>query len=903
MKQEPTPLLSVVYTLAQEIDGLMQRILDPLLKENKSSVTVKRSYSSYISHMDVLLDLNAELDPKALFAAGKGLISHGDALIQLFEKSKAFNPEYAPLTEQIQSLFERLRYAIQDIQVSAESSQPAPKMKKADVIKDPEPEDEEKTEDRFRDQIIGYSADGPSSDDRLGVSTDVRWLSSIIIAKDWFPPLSIGLFGDWGSGKSSFMLMMQEEIKKLVGHARGVDSKDTAYIQNVAQIRINAWHCMDTNLWANLAIQIMEGISKAVFDSLPENENYKIACQKDLLSQLTITQKQIEDLETSKTLIQSNLNQSQTDYTKKIIEADALKNKIENFRSLKKEEWLALMEESPEIKQDYDAISDQLHLDTTRAVPDQIDDLIQSQRTIQRRISGLWDWGKRNPLPFFMAVFLGCLLFGTLFLFGTWSDNAVFKLTTALIEIGGFLALINPYLTQLSEFLNRAEKIKTVTQSVAETKKHLLQSQLSAEEDRLAAVASRLEEIRQEETLLEQRIEDIRAGKHIEAFLHSRIANADYKDQLGIIAMIRQDFEQLSKMLKAGFKFKKPIGDSPPTAVTLDRVAIYIDDLDRCTPKRVVEVLEAVHLLLAIDFFVVVVAVDPRWLLNSLQWHYRELFTSGSDNLQVSEEEKTAWESTPHNYMDKIFQIPFTLKPMKKKGYIDLIDGLITIPEKPVTPDLKTIQPPPEQIDPGLTIKEIPEPKTDPDEPKPDLNPVGMTLTRIEKQLLSKLQPLLQTPRSAKRLINTYRLIRAPFQGKALRRFVDEDTLSGEFVCVQILLGILIGFPNLAPDIFHSLEKQKSKKFWQFIDQLKPKQGKTTSDSNLVKKGLTERESINWLKFHTAMTDFCNDIQTAGDDLKNVFELSSNLDVYRKWMKEVARYSFRAGYVVSKLNR
>jgi hypothetical protein len=31
-----------------------------------------------------------------------------------------------------------------------------------------------------------------------------------------------------------------------------------------------------------------------------------------------------------------------------------------------------------------------------------------------------------------------------------------------------------------------------------------------------------------------------------------------------------------------------------------------------------VELLEAVHLLLAVDLFVVVVAVDPRWLLRSL---------------------------------------------------------------------------------------------------------------------------------------------------------------------------------------------------------------------------------------------------------------------------------------------
>ena len=49
----------------------------------------------------------------------------------------------------------------------------------------------------------------------------------------------------------------------------------------------------------------------------------------------------------------------------------------------------------------------------------------------------------------------------------------------------------------------------------------------------------------------------------------------------------------------------------------IERIILYIDDLDRCPPKRVVEVLEAVHLLLAFDLFVVVVAVDARWLERS----------------------------------------------------------------------------------------------------------------------------------------------------------------------------------------------------------------------------------------------------------------------------------------------
>ena len=51
----------------------------------------------------------------------------------------------------------------------------------------------------------------------------------------------------------------------------------------------------------------------------------------------------------------------------------------------------------------------------------------------------------------------------------------------------------------------------------------------------------------------------------------------------------------------------------------VDRIILYIDDLDRCPEANVVEVLQAVHLLLAFPLFVVVVGVDSRWLLHSLQ--------------------------------------------------------------------------------------------------------------------------------------------------------------------------------------------------------------------------------------------------------------------------------------------
>jgi hypothetical protein len=76
----------------------------------------------------------------------------------------------------------------------------------------------------------------------------------------------------------------------------------------------------------------------------------------------------------------------------------------------------------------------------------------------------------------------------------------------------------------------------------------------------------------------------------------------------------------------------------------------------------------------------VVVGVDPRWLLHSLRQHSKA-FQSQTENDESSEEERTRWRSTPLNYLEKIFQIPFTLRPMGESGFGKMIDTLTKPPE------------------------------------------------------------------------------------------------------------------------------------------------------------------------------------------------------------------------------
>ena len=77
--------------------------------------------------------------------------------------------------------------------------------------------------------------------------------------------------------------------------------------------------------------------------------------------------------------------------------------------------------------------------------------------------------------------------------------------------------------------------------------------------------------------------------------------------------------------------------------------------------------LQAVHLLLAFPLFVVVVAVDSRWLAHSLAEHYPAL-TVPRERVPRPLDGDEADQPTPSDYLEKIFQVPFWIEPLGEYG-------------------------------------------------------------------------------------------------------------------------------------------------------------------------------------------------------------------------------------------
>ena len=61
--------------------------------------------------------------------------------------------------------------------------------------------------------IAGFKSDEADGEDQLGIEKEVEALCIVLAAKDIEPPISLGLFGDWGSGKSFFMKKMEDWFK------------------------------------------------------------------------------------------------------------------------------------------------------------------------------------------------------------------------------------------------------------------------------------------------------------------------------------------------------------------------------------------------------------------------------------------------------------------------------------------------------------------------------------------------------------------------------------------------------------------------------------------------------------------------------------------------------------------
>jgi hypothetical protein len=132
-----------------------------------------------------------------------------------------------------------------------------------------------------------------------------------------------------------------------------------------------------------------------------------------------------------------------------------------------------------------------------------------------------------------------------------------------------------------------------------------------------------------------------------------------------------------------------------------------------------------------------------------------------------------------------------------------------------------------------------------------------------------------RTPRAAKRLVNVYRLLRAPLDADKLAQLLGDASAAPEFPAALLLLTIVTGFPDLAQAVIGGLMQTPTPTgTWaEFIGKHQHSQDQASAaTSELLWKVFFERY---------------DQIDRTG--------LPQQIDSYIRWAPMVARYSFRTG--------
>lgn len=700
-------------------------------------------------------------------------------------------------------------------------------------------------------QLAGFAPDSIYGQvDQLDITGDVKTLTSIMLARDIRPPLAIGLFGDWGSGKSFFMHSMREEAERLSTRAHA--QKASPFCSDVLQIEFNAWHYIDSNLWASLVSCILEKLSARVnSEDTPEVKASKLLEQ---LSCAKAIHQQAEAEEAAARIAleeeEKQLNQiRQERHTKELALANLTSSDI-----------LALIGDDDELKSSFEAASKALGVPVLLSRIEDVKDVASKIQSLHGRTVGLLRSTLFAPgiRWYILALFLGLLAVpaATAFLIrlagseNYWWTQACALVTQISVVLGSATLWVRKGLEVYDENLTTLENGKSkVDKLIAQRLNSPSEDEISLAQSidelkvREKAASAQVQATAERVAEIQVQVQTLKRANSLSHFLAERSKSSDYLQHLGLISLIRRDFEELAKKLQ---------GPTSDDMKPVERIVLYIDDLDRCPPEKVADVLQAVHLLLAYPLFVVVVGVDARWLLHSLSKKFAQ-FENGPTESKTADGQ---WASTPQHYLEKIFQIPFALRPMNSQGFEGLVGSLLQaspptqaresvgqapspqpssqpskereqkygLPTK-TAPSVTYIRPGPVYAN-GETLHSIltrvgalpldgsgrPGSSSEtPGEVFEEVDEQALVIQPWEVEFAKQLHRFILSPRAAKRFTNIYRILKARVPHRDLATYEGSMFEPGEFRVPMLLLAILTNNPQLASKWFPLLMLKASR--------------------------------------------------------------------------------------------
>ncbi|MEQ8470686.1 MAG: P-loop NTPase fold protein [Marinoscillum sp.] len=657
----------------------------------------------------------------------------------------------------------------------------------------------------------GYNSDWAYTEkDLLGIENDVRAFALLLASRNVTPPLAIALFGRWGSGKSFFMRHLEKRIKELSQHQRFLNkdelpstpnfkSREKEFCQGIAHIWFNAWSYLDANLWAGLAHSLFQKLNEYISNTT-SGEIERLKIQVRIAKRLQLLHGDLQN------------------YTEKKASLEELKKKLER-------------EKTKRIANFFSSKYDKKILDFCKenGLPESAAKQLTPEALKEKIEVGtnLFKYFKRNIWQLIVVVTVVIAFFFAEDLLSSLIDSWKPFLESAYTKI---VTVVAPILVPIISFYRkRAGVVKELLNNISE----LASKEKSNDKE--------LEQLKKDIKEIDPIIQEIEESIHreyslnpditqlaIANFISSKSDQKEYVDRLGIVSVIRKDFETLSDLFYTeDGKDQEKAADEADTenksekqlredrayiseqfnkGQKLERIILYIDDLDRCSDAKVLEVVQAVHLLMAFPLFNVVVGVDKRCLHNALNYQYMLRYSEYSDTEGFVERIK---EVKPEEYIEKIFQIPFQLKDASNDSIKTFIDDLLkdqiatdsvdVVPPSSLSAEktsTKKVEKAKEEVKSVLASKvdDTPHGKKQTEILSDEVNskivtPRDLQLTKDELDLLKEIAWLLgKSPRTIKRFINIYRLIRAHEHLS-----YDDENKHDDFLSVMFFLALNIG--------------------------------------------------------------------------------------------------------------
>ncbi len=508
--------------------------------------------------------------------------------------------------------------------------------------------------------------DEARGEDRLAIRGEMDALAETLLLRETQPPLAVGIVGGWGSGKSFAMHLLRRRMAEI----RAMSTVgDYPYAGHVYLIDFDAWTFAKSSLWASLMQTIFICLNRQL-----EREK-EFAPGKDANELANV----LAIFEEATPVVEGDTLWAEMQ-ARKEDELKELKTKEEDLARRRAELEAARVALEKQIDEQIEAES---QLAAWRPL---LDTLAKPfGETVRRWLfqaagldanlpehSGL-AWRNWIELSAFAAFVLA-----TLFL--PWAVKTLGELRFAGAGLAGLfevLRLLDQWRKQLDQERDKLKngRAARIEQAISDQKAELhnrtkdLQDQSLQKKNAVArlAVQDNLPALEQQVKDLEIDVEKQRRLAGVSAryaslldLVTARLKAADYENQLGLMHQVGHDLKELTSALTQGkdLQVMFPRGKA--------RIVLFIDDLDRCPPDRVVEVLEATQLLLKTELFVVVIAMDVRYVTRALEKAYDRILTRQGDPSGL-------------DYIEKIIQIPYQIRPVSGSAVSGYMQSLMTV--------------------------------------------------------------------------------------------------------------------------------------------------------------------------------------------------------------------------------